>query len=445
MIAPSQAFPAWRFALLLSAIASVGFVLFRPAAPERNPDVFVVLVDTLRPDHLGTYGYDRPTSPAIDRIAASGTVFERAYTVAPWTNPSVSTLLTGLYPRALFAPTPPEGGYRQAMPRKVRTLASRFRSAGYATAALVDHPAIASPPLGFLRDFERVVRLSPEADRVWKTKAASADAIAATVTDAVAGRRPEFVYLHLVQPHWPYEPVPPYKGMFGPGATSRERSEKDRQASIDDYDAEIRWADDCIAGVERALRASGRWQHTWLVVMSDHGEGFFEHGLSDHGNSYYEELLRVPLVIRAPGGKRVLPPRVSTPVSTIDLAPTLLAMAGLPAARELPGRSLLDASSIAGRKLLFAEDAVLLPPEQAAVIEGSTKWVRATTDALYDLDADPGEHLPIAGQEAERARLAEALRVHDRRNAERRGGTAATPAQLPDETVERLRALGYAL
>lgn len=179
--------------------------------------------------------------------------------------------------------------------------------------------------------------------------------------------------------------------------------------------------------------------------MSDHGEGFWEHGLFDHGNSYDDELLRVPLIVHGPGGARPLPPRVPTRVSTIDLAPTLLAMAGLPAAAELPGRSLLAPDSLVEQRMMFAEDAALLPPETAAVVEGSTKWLNHPDDQLFDLDADPGEQAPLAGHEAERTRLAETFGEHDRLEAALRQGSPAVRPRLPGETVERLRALGYAL
>lgn len=434
----------WRIAALLAVAASVCIAILRPPTPGRS-DVVIVLIDTLRPDHLGTYGYARPTSPAIDRIAKSGTVFDRAYTVSPWTNPSVSTLLTGLYPRELFGPVPPEGAFRQGLPHRVRTLASRFADAGYSTVALVDHPAIAEPLLGFLRGFGRVVRLSGPGGRIHEITAAPPGKVAEILRTEATPGRPQFVYVHLVQPHWPYSPVPPYAGMFGPGGPRETREEGDRQGHVNDYDAEIREADDCVGAIEEELRESGRWDRTWFVVLSDHGEGFWEHGLCDHANSYYDELLRVPLVVHAPAGGRLLPSRIATRTSTIDLPPTLLAMVGLPPAPELPGRNLFEPGALEEQRTLFAEDAALLLPDTGAVVEGATKWVKGKSDELFDLDADPGERSPLQGSLDERRRLAEILATHARRAEEHRRNPAPSRANLPPETIERLRALGYAL
>lgn len=425
-------------AVALLALAA-GAALWRERGLSARPDIFIILIDTLRPDHLGIYGYQRDTSPNIDRIARAGTVFERMYSVSPWTNPSVATLFTGLYPRALFEPAPKGAIYHQIMPTGVPTLARILGDAGYRTTAISDHAAISSHR-GFTRDFQDQIKLF-QGELVYKTEPAAPEKVVDALrrTRAPAGQ-PQFTYVHLIQPHWPYAPPPHYHELFGPGSSAHDRDRRDE--NINAYDAEIRYADDCVAAIESALRTSGRWSTTWLIVMSDHGEGFWEHGLYDHANSFYDELLRVPLILHPPEGHEQLPARVGTRLSTIDLMPTVLDMAGMEQPSQLPGRSLLRKSAARPRPL-FSEAAALLGPKQASIIRGPFKLIDAPVAELYDLDSDPGEQRPIAGRNKLRQLLHRQLERHRDHNRRQRRDLPRTDARLDPETEERLRALGY--
>jgi arylsulfatase A-like enzyme len=305
----------------------------------RPPHIVFVMIDTLRPDHLGCYGYARNTSPNIDRIAEQGVVFENVFSVAPWTNPTIASLFTGLYPQAIFPPAEHRDAIRQALPGQLETLAERLKRKGYRTAALVDHPGI-SRRWNYDQGFDTWVSLFHEGGfKVWGVTDAE---FVNQEFDAIlegGGKVPVFIYLHVVYPHRPYIPPPPHDSLFGPGFKRVE--EREKQGVINRYDGEIRYTDDLVGMILGSLKKRGILERTIIVVTSDHGEGFWEHGLSEHGNSLFNELLRVPLIIFLPGGRGRAPKRVEEPASNIDLYPTILEMAGVTPPAGTDGKSLM--------------------------------------------------------------------------------------------------------
>jgi arylsulfatase A-like enzyme len=362
--------------LAAAAIGALPAASCRGFDPGR-PDVVLVVVDTLRADHLGVYGYDRPTSPRIDRLAAGGAVFENAWAAAPWTLPSVMSVVTGRYPSDHRVEN---DGLR--LPAGVPTLAGTLRAAGYRTGGFVAH-VYASRLFGFDRGFD-VFEDFGLARPDYRLEA-GLEPDAARVTDAALEwlrrqkKEPVFLLAHYFDPHWPYAAPGEDRDAFpsdydGPLGTDYDSLSKylDPRVPIPDdyraflinrYDGEIRWTDRQIGRLLDGIAAAGRGARAWVVLTADHGEEFKEHGSMGHGRQLYEEAIRVPLVIaRAasgaapPGGRdganpspdragadapAAGPVRVRVPVGAIDLFPTVIDLAGAGVLPErLRGRSL---------------------------------------------------------------------------------------------------------
>jgi arylsulfatase A-like enzyme len=340
-------------------------------------NLVLVSLDTLRPDRLGCYGYGRPTSPAIDaRLAARGTVFTRAYATYPGTGGSHASILTGLYPCAVVP------DLAQPIHPNAATLAELLRVTGYETAAFTeDGYVIASH--GFARGFGTFV----ESTSVLITEpTGQADVTFARGLEWVRTRRtPWFVFLHTYQVHDPYAPPPGFlERVHGDGAADTSSSAR--------YDAEVRYTDELLGKFLDGLDRSGMADDTLIVVLSDHGEQFGEHGLTLHGNSLYDTLLHVPLILSAP---RLVPEgrRIDTPVSMVDIVPTVLDLLGLAPTRWANGVSLvplLRGDPLPPRPLY----ASLNITQQISVREPPFKWImsRGTGQVRrFDLHSDPGE------------------------------------------------------
>ena len=349
-------------------------------------DVLLVTIDALRADHVGAYGYGRPTTPAIDALAAEGTLFERAYTPAPHTSYAIASLMTGKYMRPIFALQAATGGVR----RPDETWAYLLRSYGFRTAAFY-------PPAVFTVDGERFADLAGRGldFEYAKIEFAAPDLRAAQVRDYLAAAprdKPLFVWVHLFEPHEPYVAHPEHA--FG-------------DAELDRYDSEIATADDGVGAIAAAFRASR--PGAMVIVTADHGEAFGEHGARYHGTTVFEEQVRVPLVVSAPG--LVAARRVDRPVQLVDLLPTLLSAYGIPRPPRVRGRDLgaLLAPSAppgsppsalpVGDGLAFAEvdDAKLLAVGTRRLI----CTLHVATCALYDLAEDPGQTHPRLGPAAD--------------------------------------------
>jgi arylsulfatase A-like enzyme len=415
-----------------------------PRPHDADPPLNLVLVslDTLRADHLSSYGYPRTTSPAIDvRLVARGTTFSDVSTTFPQTNVAHLSLFTSLYPGAL-----PEPAQIDAH-TKVTMLAEALRDAGFETAAFTEDALIAGA-LGFWFGFDRFVELTPRPEhRGWPTFA-----LGLRYLRAHAERR-FFLFLHTYKTHAPLWANPRYDGEFrdphewddphlGPHVPPQHRAE------VDTYDRTIREADGLVAQVLAELERAGIADRTLVVVLSDHGEGFGEHVLLGHSFSFEQEQLHVPLVLRGPGipaGRRI-----EAPVSLVDVAPTLLELLGVPPLPDAQGVSL--AGALRGGRL-DAERPLFFSwagPEAAGVRFGRFKWMTAKgMNRTYDLGADPGERQPgPASNSAEKvgrglvARQAEIDRRLREQILARGAGVDESPSLAPS-VVESLRALGY--
>ncbi len=358
------------------------------AAGARGPAPLVLfyLIDCLRADHVGAYGYPRPTTPHLDALARDGVLFEDVWACASWTKPAVGCLFTSR--------TGPGHGARtldDALDPDLPTLATVFSAAGYATAAFVANPFVSARAFGLARGFDRV-QLAADSRARRNINALEADAVhlhRALVPwlAARAGQR-AMVYAHSLDLHAEYRPRPPFTRLFVPPAGPAR--------DLDLYDTELRANDHWLGELLAWLRKRGLYDEALIVVTADHGEEFGESGTWRHGRSLGQALLRVPLVIKLPGGAH-RGRRVSAPVSSLDLAPTLLDLAGLsrPAGFEgLSQRPLIEGRAGPPARTFFAEQ--LSPKEMLyaardARYKAVQQFLPRPSRRLFDLRADPAE------------------------------------------------------
>ena len=445
------------------------------AAPSPKPptgagnrlNVLLITIDTLRADHLGTYGYKRKTSPRIDALAREGALFEEAYTYWPKTRGSFVAMLTGR--RAS------QTGYSKTHPLLLGmnpTLASVLKAAGYATAATVDNPNV-SKSLGYAQGFDSYRETWEETGLA--TEMARAAAITEDGVRALAAARPEqpfLLWLHYVNPHAPYTPPAPFDTAFldddakgGPhlevvpgdhGGIPKKWAVagQDRLGYyVAQYDGEIAAVDREVGRVLDALRISAVKDQTLVIVTSDHGESLGEHGyFFDHGENVFDPSLRIPLVLAGPGVKAGH--RSPLLASTLDLVPTVLDAVKVSYPPDLAGESLWPAAQGGSRpdraRLQAQNDRNLIGAWDRRFKVVATPEGDRMRYALYDRAADPGETRDVASRRpadlgAQRREL-ELFRARlDREwGRTRRLVEGQSGAQmLSDEACEKLKALNY--
>jgi arylsulfatase A-like enzyme len=424
----------------------------RPAASPKPRNVILYLVDTLRADHLGCYGYSRPVSPHVDAFARQAVLFRHTVAQSSWTRPATTTILTGLLPR-----THGVNGRRDKLSEQALTLAEMLQARGYHTAGFVTNGNVARS-FGLGQGFETYELLPHRHATATGVNAAAAGWLeSGWKRDA-----PFFLYLHTVEPHAPYNPPAPFRQRFAPevhdetltgrrifhnleGGSLAPTPEL-RQSLLDLYDAEIAANDAAFGELIDLLARRGLWEDTVVVFISDHGEELFEHGGWEHGKTLHSEVLDVPLIVRAPGaGART----VQRQAQQIDVAPTILDLLGLPVPPVVEGRSL--APWILGNTPQDdAEDEAYSWLDQhgfraASVTTPAWRLIEDRAPnagrSLYDRHADPGEHRDLADARAVRTGY---LRAHllaaERR---RKGALQAGTAVLDEEVRKQLQALGY--
>jgi arylsulfatase A-like enzyme len=470
---------ALAFALVVVAAALAGPRLLRARAeapvPTERPSVIVVLVDTLRADFLGTYGFDGPVSPAIDALAKESVQFEHAFAQAPWTKPSIASLFTSLAPdthRVLSH----DGKYgdaehasTEALPQEAATLAESLQQAGYATAAFVANPWLLRDH-GFAQGFD--VFDQRQGGPLPPRAGVMLDAARKWV-DARPKGQPFFAYVHLMDVHGPYDaPAADYEAVReSPGLGPSRPLDDATLAQLRPYLRRASWVDGTTArdlrnwrahyaagvhALDRQLGAflaelakSGVLERTVVLVTADHGEELADNGGWDHGFRLYEHQLHVPLIVRPPGGAKG-GRRVQEIVSLIDVMPTLLGRAGVTPPPSVQGRDLspllagADAGAGAGES--FASG-VKWSPEMHSLRAPGWKLIddaRAGSVEVFDLTADPTEQRNVASSRPdERARLEKTLDAH-RRELASRPALAQEKGAVSDEMKKRLEALGYA-
>ncbi len=471
-----------------------------PALPEGRagrgavgPPIVLIVLDTLRADHLGAYGYERDTSPNLDRFAAGATLFERCISPSSWTVPAHASLFTGVYPRTHGAHLSERGGASLELRPEFTTLAEKLGAAGYLTAAAVANPFLTSRN-GFDQGFD--VYWEPGRHRPYvvpfhRTLASNlarsgpmrrwGDYLLArssndftpylTLSEQIpavrrwleqAGERSLFLFLNAMETHDPFEPPPPHRDRW-PGRSSRRinfhavRTEIMlgelefepwlREHLLSQYDGEIANVDHQLGRLFDLLRDTGFFDDAWIIVTSDHGEHFGERGRIWHRTSLYEALVHVPLIVKRPEQRSG--ERVARPVQLVDVLPTLLRRASI-VENRLPN----TVDLWQGRDEVFAElyhDSWIVEKlgarwdrDLVAWESGGWKLIESTDGAVevYDLARDPSELDNLAGAEGDRL-------------VELQGGLAALIDRLPvteghtgdreleEETLERVKSLGY--
>ena len=434
---PERPRRAGRRAALAVALATAAACARAPAPSARPPDVVIVLLDAVRADHLTVYGYPRDTAPFLASLAARSVVFDRAFSSSGWTSPATASLFTSLHPfqhgviwnvRRMR-----ESQFRfSRIPEEAETIAEALQKTGYATFAVSDNVS-ASGLGGFDAGFDRFQSASD----------ASATAVNRRVKEwraEMIGGRPYFLYLHYMDAHEPY--LPQGKAF---DAFMKDGLPNPRRDFVAAYDSEIRLLDSKVQGLFETMG----WDHdTILIVTSDHGEGFHDHGLTGHANSLYNELMRVPLIVYY-GGAGFSPRRVSIPVGHVDILPTLREIAGLPPDPRNVGWSLVpllrDGRWDRGERPLLGHLVEFDGVHQwRAIVEGNWKLIerRPGGTELYDLATDPGEQRPVGAQHPDV--VARMLDTYVRTEAGApRFTDQAREAPLTPEAIEKLRSLGY--
>lgn len=419
-----------------------------------SPSVLVLVLDSLHAGHSSAHGYARDTTPRFTRFAAAGVRFEQAYSQSSWTLPSTASLFTSLEQERHGVRT-----FNDALPESIPTLAERLRERGYRTHAIVQTPVLSSRH-GLQQGFERY--------DVLDHSSASLERALELARESWEHRpgEPLLVYLHLAPPHMPYEPPAPFRGAFSTPDSSVSGSISEcrrihRAALAPDhpdvvalaarYDEHIAFADARAGELLEALARSAARPDAWVVWTSDHGEAFQQHGCQGHNATVYDEMLHVPLALARLDG--TTPPQlVREPVSTMDVAPTLLELCGARSlGAELAGVSLREAlgSGRAPAERLFSYSSRYKDDERQlhfAVRRGALKlvWRGDTGESeLYDLASDPGERVDARASHAQACE--ELQRELERLRAVRIAGAPArtlAPAARPAERA-RLSELGY--
>jgi tetratricopeptide (TPR) repeat protein len=415
---------SWLAATGLALVAGALIAACRGRAPRGEPglDVVLITVDTLRADALGAFGNTRASTPWIDRLASGGVRFTRAYAHNVVTLPSHSNILSGRYP--FEHGVRDNAGFR--FPGSVETLATRLKARGYRTGAFVSAFPLSSR-FGLARGFdiyddrfltgaglghsdeERRGPATVEAARRW----------------LAAGAGPAFLWVHLYDPHYPYDPAEPFASRF----------------PDDPYAGEVASTDSALEPLLKPIVEAGKSGRTLVVFTADHGESRGEHGEKTHGIFAYEGPLRVPLILYGP--RLLSPARVESPVRHVDIVPTILAAIAAPPAPDLPGRSLLGAATEPSSAPSYFEALSGMMSRRWAplygVVRGPLKYIELPVPEIYDVVQDGKEGKNLAPSRPEDLESLKTLlgRVRARDTGPARG------LNEDAQTREKLRALGY--
>ncbi len=377
---------------------------------EKRPNILLIVIDALRPDHLSFNGYTRPTSPNIDRFAQQSVVFQNAISAASWTKPSFTSFLTGLYP-CQHGVT----GWESVLHDSVVTLAELLKEAGYGTGVIMNIGTL-SGRFNVFQGFDFVSEANNFERDALATNSKAMEMIRLL-------NKPFFAVVHYIDVHWPYKAPSEYYDLIGEGESFRrwgpvrggeefDIGEASVRARIM-YDACIRFVDDRVGELIKFLEEEGLRESTVIIVTADHGEAFWEHGTRAHAKTVYDEEVRVPLIFNYP--KKYSHRVVMQQVSLVDLTPTIAALANVKDTHHREGRNLLRL--IENKKDVVPKNR-LLPPEYdlcevslmrvpATKAIRSLRWKIIAEPStglikIFDLENDPGEtknlwesHLPI--------------------------------------------------
>ncbi len=458
------------------AVALDGHEKQSTGRPHKRPNVLLIGIETLRADHVGHLGYSRNTTPALDAIAKEGVAFSKTMATASWTMPAVMSVLTSLYPEVHGT-----NKYDKKLPESVPTLAEVLRENGYKTVAFVSNPTLDGRH-GFCRGFELYDDFSVWLDFVGMGKyvvghntAPNPDVHQTLTSEPLTWsalnwlerhyQEPFFMFVFYFDPHYDYIPPPPFDTMFDPNydgsidgrgiVEEPRKSNRPPQRDLDHiialYDGEIHYTDTYISKLLDAFAKFGILDQTLVVIFGDHGDEFYEHGMTGHAHTLYNELIHIPLVLRWPSripkGRRI-----DALASQVDIMPTILDYLGIQHQQAIQGTSLKDL--IEGRvcrvnEFVFAGTSI----GKCAIIGNRSKMIlnhRAGGKEFYDLSNDPREQNSIY-QALESSPLVVSF---ERQWKEWSSGNKDIAAQFPRDSdsdrvrlderrLKQLRALGY--
>ncbi len=436
-----------------------------------RPNIILIVVDSLRADRLGSYGNRHNTSPNIDAVARDGVLFSNAIAESPWTLPSHASIFTSLYVSA-------HGVYRDTdrLHTKAVTLAETLHEAGYVTGAFVCAPFL-NKKYGFDQGFETYDQSLSAHSHVGSHRAITSEPLTRMAKEWLSARGPEpfFLFLHYWDVHYDYIPPAPFDTIFDPayrgtldGRDISERTDLTADLPREDlehlfaiYDGEIAYTDHHLGDLFSFMKRTGLWDETVLVITSDHGDELLDHGQTGHWHTVYQELIKVPLIIRDPRLRR-RGIEAGELVELVDLYPTFLEMAGAePPPHEIEGVSLvplLAGKDVPWEDVGYAEtfrgnlDRIGRPTDLAvhrSIQAGGLKLIQRLREPeqllLFDLDADPGELRDIAaGRPEDVEALKGGLEAWAEEQAQKGWELRLSGEHtLDEETLEQLRSLGY--
>ncbi|MEP6993741.1 MAG: sulfatase-like hydrolase/transferase [Acidobacteriota bacterium] len=426
MLAESRSFRRAAALLAAALTLAIGSACRRPGLVSPRAPIVLISVDTLRADHLPAYGYTGVETPSLDALRKDAVLFTNAYSHVPLTLPSHVSIFTGLLP--------PQNGVRDNLgyalgPGPV-TIASLLKAHGYATGGAVS-TIVLSGATGISRGFDfwdddvEPTKANQSLSRVQRRGDVTEGLLSGWI--ASHAKVPFFAFLHLFEPHTPYEPPEPFRSRYKLA-----------------YDGEIARADQIVGHFLEFLKERGIYDRALVIFLSDHGEGLNDHGEDEHGVLLYREAIHVPLMVKFPGGRRA-GETVRAPVALTDVLPTVAAVAGLPVPPQMAGTSLTswlgegDAKGPAVRRI-YGE--TLYPrlhlgwSDLASLTDDRNQYIQSPRPELYDIVADPGENNDLApGVPPAFRALSAALTAIPR--------PLQAPGSSDPEQVKKLAALGY--
>lgn len=462
----------WGYPDTVLAATPLPFTATPPSASRTGPPprgIVLIVIDTLRADHLGAYGSSRGLTPELDALAERSWVFENAIATSSWTRSSVASILTGCYPTSIDVL-----GREDAIADEVQTLAELLGAAGYRSWGITTN-GNAGERHGFQQGFDEFLVPEPRVSYPDDFPMIPAEAVTELALEKLAARDPDapfFLFLHYTDPHDPYLPHPELiEGPEPPGrfdGSRRDLKELDRlpsdQRTEDDmarirhlYAGEVRYCDLWLGRLFDGIEELGLDDGLLTIVTADHGEGLWDHGRRDHGRDLYQETVRVPLIVHLPGKSSASAGRVEETVSLADIVPTVLASCGVASGAGVQGRDLYPLLEARDRGPAFASvysEMTVNNVDAHAVWMGPFKAIRDRTPdepeeeterwQLFDLSRDGAEHEPAASLGDAEPDLRRMLWVWDRELQRARiEGETVPLEELDADTLQQLHGLGY--
>ncbi len=409
--------------VVVSLVAACGKRLI--GSPSATTPVILISIDTLRSDHLPAYGYKGVATPNIDALRADSILYEHAYSHVPMTLPSHVSILTGMLPS--------DSGIRDnignRLSESIPTITELLKKNGYATGAAVSAFVLRRETginhgFDFFEDSTKQVSGDSAALGRIQRKGGETLQAAQTWLDR-QGSQPFFFFLHIYDPHTPYEPPEPFFSKYP-----------------NHYDGEIAYSDSVVGDLIASLKSKGIYDKALVILLSDHGEGLNEHGEEEHGMFLYREDLQVPLIVKLPKSRRG-GTSVSVPVQLVDIFPTILDRTATPPPKSghRPGQSLLTFLDGGATRQIYAE--TFYPrfhfgwSDLHSLIEGNDHFIRAPAPELFNLASDPGEknNLVAGGDRRTYTRMRAAIEPFIKE--------ATAPTTFDPEEAAKLAALGY--